>query len=345
MIDLDINIGELVIAFSTIIASVIVARISDFIIENHVKKYAERTKSDIDDRIIKILKGPVYYIIILIGLMIALRQVSIPTGYTEMVDKFILIMIIVISSWVTASIVQIFIYSFGKRMARRTKSTIDDEAIPFLSKIAYFAVYIVAFMIILSLLGIDITPLVAIGGIAGFAIGFAAQESISNILAGFFILADRPFKKGDRIRVEDYLGEVVDIGLRSTKIETLDHTFVIIPNSKLISNEVTNYALPNLQIKVRIPFGVAYGSNIGEVKKIVMKVTKKSKLVLDDPGPTVYFTEMGESSLNFRIIVWVNTFRDKLKVTDEVNSSLYEEFNKAGIEIPFPCRIVYLRKE
>jgi len=343
--DFDINLGELATAFSIIIASIIVARISDFIVENFVKKHAERTESDIDDKIIRILKGPIYYIIILIGLMLALKQLSIPVEYTQIVNKFIVVLIIIISSWVVAGIVQILLYTFGKKLARRPKSTIDVEAIPFLSKIAYFLVYIIAFMIILSHLGIDITPLTALGAVAGFALGFAAQESISNILAGFFILADRPFKKGDRIQMGDYLGEVLDIGLRSTKIETLDHTLVIIPNSKLITNEVTNYALPNLQIKVRIPFGVAYGSEISKVKKIAMGVAEKSNVVLDDPQPDIYFMEFGDSSLNFMLIVWVDNFRDKFRVTDEMNSKLYDEFNKARVEIPFPCRTVYIEKQ
>jgi len=342
---LNISLEELVIAFSIVIVSAIIAKISDFVVESYVKARAERTKSDTDDRIIEILKGPLYYVIILIGLMIALKQVSIPPEYAGMVDKFILVMIIAISSWVVAGLVQIAIYSFGKRLAKKTKSSIDDEAIPFLSKIAYFAVYLIAFMIILSQLGIDITPLVAMGGIAGFAIGFAAQESISNVIAGFFILADRPFKKGDRIEMGGFLGEVIDVGLRSTKIETLDHTLIIIPNSKLISNEVTNYALPNLQIKVRIPFGVAYGSDVDEVKKLAMRIAKKSKIVLDDPEPSIYFLEMGDSSLNLQLIVWVDDFRDKFNVTDEITSELYDELNEAGIEIPFPCRTVYLKKE
>ncbi len=341
----NISLEELVIAFFIVITSAIIAKISDFVVENYVKARAKRTNSDTDDKIIEILKGPLYYIIILVGLMVALKQVSIPIEYAGMVDKFILVMIIVISSWVVAGVVQIFIYSFGKRLAKKTKSTIDDEAIPFLSKIAYFAVYVIAFMIILSQLGIDITPLVAMGGIAGFAIGFAAQESISNVIAGFFILADRPFKKGDRIEMGGFLGEVIDVGLRSTKIETLDHTLIIIPNSKLISNEVTNYALPNLQIKVRIPFGVAYGSDVDEVKKLAMRIAKKSKIVLDDPEPSIYFLEMGDSSLNLQLIVWVDDFRDKFNVTDEITSELYDELNKAGIEIPFPARTVYLRKE
>ncbi len=344
-VQFNISLEEIITAFSIVIVSVIIAKISNFVVENYVKKRAERTRSDTDDRIVEILKGPLYYVIILVGVMIALKQVSIPPAYAGMIDKFILLMIIVISSWVAAGIVQIAIYSFGRRLAKRTRSTIDDEAIPFLSKIAYFSVYIIAFMIILSQLGIDISPLVAMGGIAGFAIGFAAQESISNVIAGFFILADRPFKKGDRIEMGNLLGEVVDIGLRSTKIETLDHTLIIIPNSKLISNEVTNYALPNLQIKVGIPFGVAYGSDIGDVKKIAMKIAKKSELVLDDPEPNTYFTEMGESSLNFRLIVWVDNFRDKVRAIDEINSGLYEELNRAGIEIPFPSRTIYMRRE
>ena len=205
-------------------------------------------------------------------------------------------------------------------------------------------IYLISLMTILDLIGIEVSPLVASLGIAGFAIGFAAKDTLGNLLAGFFIMTDRPFKKGDRVEIAGYLGEIVDIGLRTTKIMTLDSNVVIIPNSKIISNEVTNYTLPSVRIKVKIPLGVAYGSDVDEVKKIILDVAKKAD-ILEDPAPSVFFREFGESSLNFLLIVWVDTFRIKFGVTDQVNSMLYKEFDKAGIDIPFPCRTVYLKKE
>jgi len=336
---------KIIVAILIFLASIVVAKIVYLLVEKYFKKLAAKTKSRIDDELLRILHKPIYYVVILIGVQIAVSYLLVSTVYGDYFTTFISIILIALVTWVVANIVNIILQEFGRKLAARTKTSIDDEAIPFLSKVAKFAIYAIALMIILDQLGIEITPLIASLGIAGFAIGFAAKDTIANLLAGFFILSDRPFARGDRIKIGNYLGEVVDIGLRSTKIETLDHTFVVIPNEKIISNEIINYALPDLQLKVKIPIGVAYGSDIEKVKKIVLDIANASELILDKPAPCIFFREFGESSLNFLLIVWVDNFRDKLRVMDEINSKVYEEFDKEGIEIPFPCRTVYLRKD
>lgn len=339
---------KIIVAVLIFLASIIVAKIVYAIVERYFKKLAARTKSRVDDELLSILHKPLYYAIILVGVYIAVIYLLTSmgyAGYSNYVTTPISIVLIVLVTWVIASVVNVVINEFGRNLASRTKTSLDDEAIPFLSKVANFAIYIVAFMIIMDQLGIEISPLIASLGIAGFAIGFAAKDTIANLLAGFFILSDRPFSRGDRIQVGSYLGEVVDIGLRSTKIETLDHTFVIIPNEKIISNEVTNYALPDLQLKVKITLGVAYGSDPDKVKKIVLDIANSSEFVMNNPAPAIFFRELGESSLNFLLITWVDNFKDKLKVIDDINSKVYREFDKEGIEIPFPCRNIYMRKE
>ncbi len=336
------------IALLIIVLSLVVAKICYFLIGRYFKKLAAKTKSRIDDEILAIIHKPIYYIILLIGLQISVSYLLISEGFTQYSDLFsktILIAAVILVSWVAAKMSDILMNNLGRRLAGKTKTTVDDEAIPFLSKIIKIAIYFMALMIILDQLGIEVTPLIASLGIAGFAIGFAAKDTLANLLAGFFILTDRPFVKGDRIQVGEYLGEVVDIGLRTTKIETLDHTLVIVPNEKIISTEVINYARPDLQLKVKMPVGVAYGSDPDKVKDLVLDIVNASELVLDEPSPNIFFTEFGESSLNFLLIVWVTNFKDKIRVMDEINTKLYRKFEEEEIDIPFPCRTVYLKKE
>jgi len=335
----------ILVAIAIIIASIIVAKIVYWFVERYMKAFAVKTKSDIDDLILRIIHKPIYYIIILIGIQLAVSYVAVSAEFEDLFSRLISIAIIILGAWVIAGIMDAVLVGVGKKLATKTKTTVDDEAIPFLSKVLKFTIYLLAFMIILDQFGIEITPLVASLGIAGFAIGFAAKDTIGNLLAGFFILTDRPFARGDRIEIKGYLGEVVDIGLRTTRIETLDHTYVIIPNADIVSNEVINYTLPDVKIKVKIPIGVAYGTDPGKVKRIVLDVTKKVDEVMKDPKPVIFFTEFGESSLNFLLIFWVPDFRKKLVAVDKINIGINEEFEKAGIEIPFPCRTVYMRKE
>ncbi|ODS36338.1 MAG: hypothetical protein A7315_14175 [Candidatus Altiarchaeales archaeon WOR_SM1_79] len=249
-----------------------------------------------------------------------------------------------IVAWIISRVVDIVIDDFGKKLTEKTESTLDDEALPFVIKIVNIGIYLIAFMIILGELEYDVMPLVAGLGIAGFAIGFAMKDSISNILAGFFILLDRPFVRGERIEVGGYKGDIVDIGLRTTKIKPPDNVILTIPNSKIISEVVTNYALPEPEVRLETGVGVAYGTDVEKVKKILLNVAKGSKNVLKKPGPEVSFVEFGDSSLNFKLRCWIPDFR-RFAVLDELNTEINRRFEEEGIDIPFPIRTVYLKKE
>lgn len=329
-----------------VVASLVVAKLIYWLLEKYLKSHAAKTESKIDDLILQTIHLPLYYFIILIGLEFGIRIIDAPKWASDLVSWFVSTAVLIVAAIFTADVIcLIFIEGLAKSITAKTKTTADDQALPFLSKILRVAIYAIAAIIILSQFNIEITPLVASLGIAGFAIGFAAQDSISNILAGFFILADRPFIKGDRIHIGEYLGEVIDIGLRTTKIETLDNTYVIVPNSHIISKEVINYSLPDARIKLRVNVGVSYGSDPNKVREILTNVAKEEKLVLKEPEPEAYFLEFGESSLNFQLVAWIVDYREKFRILDRINTKINEEFKKAGVEIPYPCRTLYIKKE
>jgi small-conductance mechanosensitive channel len=336
---------NLLIAVLIVLSSVIAAKIVFFFVEKYFKKLAEKTETKADDLILVLIHKPIYYAIILLGVQIAAGYLLSAGPYMAYFTKVVTILFIALFAYVIAGIAGIMITELGSKVASKTESTLDDEALPFLSKLVKFGICGFGIMFILDQIGLPITPIIASLGVAGFAIGFAAKDTIGNLLAGFFILADRPFVRGDRIQVGSFTGEVIDIGLRTTKIQTPDHTYVIIPNEKMVINEVTNYALPDPRLKVSVKFGVAYGSDVEKVKKTVMDVAKKSDSVLKDPEPQVFFKEFADSSLNFILVAWIGTFKDQFKVTDELNTGVYNALNREKIEIPYPTQTVYLRKE
>jgi small-conductance mechanosensitive channel len=198
---------------------------------------------------------------------------------------------------------------------------------------------------VLDKLGYSIAPVITSLGLVGFAVGFAAKDTISNVLAGFFILIDRPFKIGDRVRIGSTCGDVVDIGLRTTKIETLDHQIDLVPNSSIVSSSVTNYSLPDIKEKLILQFGVSYNSNVEKVKKVLCEVAKKTPHVIRDPPPETFFSEFGDSSLNIKLVAWIDDLRAESMVKDRFNSEVLKRFREEGIELPFPVRTVYLHKE
>jgi len=335
---------KIVSAIGVVLASVIAARVVYWLLERWVSRITSRTGTDLDDRLLALAKKPIYYTIILAGFYAAFTMVLV-TAVSGVIGKFVAILVILIATWFAGRMLDALIVEFGGKLTSMTNSTADDEALPFLSKVARITLYIIAFSIILDKLGYSITPIITSLGLLGFAAGFAAKDTLSNILAGFFILADRPFKLGDRIQLGDTLGEVIDIGLRTTKVKTLDHNVVIIPNNKMVTDNVTNYQMPDIKIKLIMPFSVAYGSDVAKAKQIIVDVAAGAEMVLDDPAPKAFFTEFGDSSLNIKAIVWIGDLRKKWTVKDAINSAVNQKFAEEGIEIPFPHRTVYMKKE
>ena len=213
---------------------------------------------------------------------------------------------------------------------------------------AKYLIWFVAFLLLLKNFNIDITPLLAATGIAGLAIALAAQDILGNFLGGAIITMDKPFKIGDRIKFDTFSGDIVSVGPRSTRLKTLDNQIVTIPNSKITQNIVVNYAQPDFKMKVRIPFSVAYGTDMSRVKKILLEIAheaaEKTPWVVLDPSPSVYFLEFGESSLNGQLILWTNNYDNTWDVQDYVNSQIDEWFRKGGIEIPFRQVDIWMRR-
>jgi len=196
------------------------------------------------------------------------------------------------------------------------------------------------FVSILSELGYSLSPLLGAAGIVGIAVGFASQTSVSNVISGIFLIAERPFKVDDLIQVGNTTGRVLSIDTLSVKLRTPDNRFVRIPNETIVKSEVitiTRFPIRRLDL----PIGVGYGEDIEKVRRVLMEVVTRNPRALMEPAPTVFFEGYGESSLDLRLAVWVT----QLNFLDLKNSLLEEvktRFDEEGIEIPFPHRTLHL---
>jgi small-conductance mechanosensitive channel len=171
------------------------------------------------------------------------------------------------------------------------------------------------------------------------------QDSLKNVFGGITLILDKTFRVGDKIKLESgEVGEIEDIGLRSTKLRTYDNELIYVPNGQLANARVQNYTRPTEMVRVSVVFGVEYGSDVKKVQKTVLGVIKKIKDILDKPEPTVQFLEMGDFSLNFAARFWVprwdKSFGKKLEATEKI----YDALNKAKIGIAFPTQTIYLKK-
>ncbi len=232
---------------------------------------------------------------------------------------------------------------YRQNIAHRTKTTLDDEFIPLFNKLSKIVIFFVGAMIILKKFNVDITGFVITGGIASIAVALAAKDTIANMISGFLILIDRPFRINDRIELPDgKIGDVQEIGLRCTKILTFDNTILVIPNSDISAARVINHGYPSAKVKMRLRMGVAYGSDMAKVKQILVDIATKNQRVMDEPAPAAYFMSFGDSALEVMLIAWVSDYREKFSITDEINLAIQKRFAQEDIEIPFPQRDVHL---
>ncbi len=339
----NIWIATVIIAFGIIIAWG-VARFFRWL-----SNKADITESEFDDILVLSFGKPITVGILIISFFFALGYIAIPAEYTWILEsKYLNALYIALGAWVVSIFVQNFIGLYGRWMADKTESDIDDKIIDFLEVAARYIVWFVAILFILSYLDINITPLIAAGGIFGLAIALAAQDLISNFFGGAIIIVDKPFGVGDRIKIEGNLGDVVSIGPRSTRIRTLDYQLLTIPNSKVANSIVTNYAMPDIKLKIKLPVSVAYGSDIAQVKKILFEIcdhaVAHSTYIIDDPKPNVFFLEFGASSLDFMIVIWAKKFNMSWEIKDWINTEINRRFTEVGIEIPFPQMDVHMRE-
>jgi len=212
-----------------------------------------------------------------------------------------------------------------------------------MARLVHYVLVLVGFMIALSALGFDLKNITILGGALGIGIGFGLQTVVSNFVCGLILLFERPLKVGDVIELGTQWGSVKKLGLRATVIQTFDQAEVVVPNTDLISNQVTNWTLADRQIRFTIPVGVAYGSDIALVMKSLTEFAEENPLVLKDPPPQVLFSALGASSLDFELRIWLADINDRRQVQSELLVEIDRRFRELDIEIPFPQSDLHLR--
>ncbi len=212
-----------------------------------------------------------------------------------------------------------------------------------ITRLVHYAVMVVGFLVLLRVLGVQLNKLAILGGALGVGIGFGLQAIVNNFAGGLILLFERPLKVGDMIQVGNDMGEVKKLGLRATVVRTFDNADIVIPNSDLITGQVTNWTLADRHIRVKVPVGVAYGTDIAKVLEILQGCAENNPMVLNQPKARALFLAFGDSSLDFELRVWIAEFTDRRLVLSELNQDIESEFSSAGIEIPFPQTDVHFR--
>jgi len=207
-----------------------------------------------------------------------------------------------------------------------------------------YLIFIFGLIIGLQSVGLNLSSLAFLTGIIGVGVGFGTQNIMNNFVSGLILLVERPIKVGDRIEVGDLNGDVVRIAARSTWVRTNDNVIIIVPNAEFIANRVTNWTANDQQVRIHVPLGVSYSSDVVKVRDLLLDVARSRPDILSDPPPDVIFHGFGDSSLDFELRIWT---MERLRTPQTLKSDLYFEIfrvlGKNGIEIPFPQRDIHVR--
>ncbi|MEE8425205.1 MAG: mechanosensitive ion channel domain-containing protein [Elusimicrobiota bacterium] len=252
--------------------------------------------------------------------------------------SLIIAVVIIISGAVLSKVVQRLIRaSLGKQMSFQYGLGYA------LLRMLHYAFIGVSVLVALQSIGLDLTSLTLLGGFLGVGIGFGLQNVTSNFISGIILLLEQPIRVGDKVTVQEHIGTVKEIGMRSTTIDTFDNIRLIIPNSVFVEQPVINWSHGDPKIRMHIPFGVAYGSDVPKVRKTILAVAAESANVLQTPPPEVRFLGLGDSSLDFELLAWIPDPRKQFRVRSDLYYKILAAFNSAKIEIPFPQRDIHIR--
>lgn len=322
----------------------IAAKLIDILTNRGLRRLAGYTESSVDDGMLDLLHRPVFFTVLLLGAADAIEIL-------DLSEKMIyysngLLFTILVFLW-TICVIRISNLIIEGSIHKVTDLTgLSKELAPLMENIWTVIIIVGSIMFILSIWEVNITPMLASAGIVGVAVALAAKDTLANFFGGISVFIDKPYKIGDYIVLDaGERGEVVNIGVRSTRIKTRDDILITIPNSIIANIKIINESAPIPNFRIRVPVSVSYGTDIDRTEEILLRIAGENSNVLDEPESRVRFRTFGESSLDLELLCWAKEPAVRGRTIHEINREIYLKFNEAGISFPFPHRTVYLREE
>lgn len=338
--------NEILRAFALFLLASISFKIIAFLLEFLMKKIAKITETEVDDVILKKWKTPINLLIVLASIFLVLNEVTLNPKIKPTIDHILFTATSLVVIYIIYVAIDVIFIRASKHITTRTQTTFDDTLLHIIHSSLKWAFIVISILYVLSIWGVEISPLLASLGIAGIAVALALQQTLSNVFAGISLIADRTFRVGDIIKLDTgEIGEVFSITLRSTRIKTFDNEMIIIPNSVIANAKIQNLLLPDPTIRVNIDFSVEYGTDPEYVKQIILDEMNSINLIDKSKEIRILFMSMSENSLDFRVMFWVDHIDKKWPAHQEAITKIYRRLYKEGIGIPFPQRTIWLRHD
>ncbi len=306
-------------------------------------KLISRTSPDLGTRLLRIVANVAALVVGYIALVLAIQVLGLSERVEQILIRILLSLLILrlIKSAMRASHIGLEILS----RVRDRYEIVEERTLPLFDLVMTILIIGAAAYALLMVWDINPTAWLASAGVIGIAVGFAARDTLANLFAGFFIIADAPYKLGDYIVLDSGdRGEVTKVGIRSTRLLTRDDVEITVPNSEMANAKIFNESGGRwVKFRIRIKVGVAYGSDVDEVCQLLETIAANHDSVCKDPAARVRMRGFGDSSLDFELLCWVNQPSERGLVTHELYMKIYKSLNEAGIEIPFPQRDLWVR--
>jgi MscS family membrane protein len=335
------NMYDWILSVVILVGALVVGKLLYKITGGIVKSFAAKTKTSLDDILVDKLEEPVVYGIVILGFYWGFNRLH----FTDAVDSFFattFMMVFILNvTWLVARVLDSLVEEYLVPVVEKSESDFDDQLLPIVRKTVTAIIWIMGVLIALSNSGFNIGAMIAGLGIGGLAVALAAQDTVKNIFGGIMVFLDKPFKMSDRIKVNGMDGFVEEIGVRSTRLRTLEGRLITVPNGQFSDNPVENVTLEPTR-KVVVNLGLTYDTtpeNMEKAMEMLEKIVLDNKKVTDEP--LISFNSWGDFSMGIMLIYYIRNIDDILSAQSEINIEILKQFNAAGLEFAFPTQTIY----
>jgi small-conductance mechanosensitive channel len=325
-----------------LVGSYLAARLMSYLLARVFMRAAARTRSTLDDRLVAALARPITYALFLVGAWVAVHRLPLPRPWMARLDDLLFVLGVLLASLALMRGWGILMGWYATESRHAAREGLTREFGPLFAKLGVIFVVVLTVITLLQHFGVNVASLVVSLGVGSLAIGLAAQDTLANMFAGFTLMADRPFRVGDRIKLATgEVGDVREIGIRATLIRTLDETILVVPNSALVKERVVNLSQPTRSVTTRVELGVAHGSDLLGVRGILREAALASQFTVRDREPVVLVTGLADFGVSVQLIFWVRDYTEQGLAQSEVHEEIERRFREAGVAMPAPVyRIV-----
>ena len=339
------SIDKWLLALLIALVAIVVARTIYWVIETYVKKLTEKTQTKIDDILVNTIEKPMVTASALAGVWLGINSLDFPASVDRWINGFFAVTITFVGAWLVTRLFDSLVDEYLAPVLAKTETDLDDVLMPIVRRGVKVIVWIMAIIMALDNAGYDITTVLAGLGVGGLALALAAQDSAKNIFGVFTIFTDTPFKLGDRVKVSGHDGTVTEIGLRSTKIKTLEGRTVVVPNADFSDSAIENVTSEPAR-KVVLNLGLTYDMDAGRIEKamqILKDIADENAEAIQD-NPSVGFNAFGDFALNVVFVYYIKKGADILGTQTSVNLEILKRFTKGKIELAFPTQTILTKR-